>query len=153
MFTIERYQDDMICNSLVDEECFNDIFLVAWFCASTITTVGYGDMVPSTAAGRFVSIAMCMFGVILLCIMSTSVNHFLSLTPKGSLAHDVYNYQSMLHKLDVATPHTRRHERRKLERKVALNQDEIDGKVERRLERLETMLSSLDNYIRQREEQ
>ena len=27
MFTIERYQESMICNSLVDEECFNDFWL------------------------------------------------------------------------------------------------------------------------------
>ena len=140
----------MICNSLVDEECFNDIFLVAWFCASTITTVGYGDMVPSTAAGRAVSIAMCMFGVILLCIMSTSVNHFLSLTPKGALAQDVFDYQSSLHKFEVAQ--AQHDERRRLARKVALNKDEIDGRVERRLERLEKMLASLDDYIRQTED-
>jgi voltage-gated potassium channel len=59
------------------DSCWDDFWLVVWFSASTITTVGYGDMVPSTGAGRVVSIAMCVFGVVLLGFMFAAVNEAL----------------------------------------------------------------------------
>jgi len=39
-------------------------FDAIWWAFSTVTTVGYGDVVPSTTAGRLVAIALIVVGVI-----------------------------------------------------------------------------------------
>ncbi len=96
MFTIERYQDEMICNSLSNEDCWDDYWLVVWFCASTLTTVGYGDMVPSTGTGRTMSIIMCVFGVILLGFMFAAVSKSLNMSEKATHAMQIYHSEQCL---------------------------------------------------------
>ena len=39
-----------------------DLFDAVWWAFSTVTTVGYGDLVPVTSAGRFVSILLMLMG-------------------------------------------------------------------------------------------
>ena len=40
---------------LVDPHDFPTIGLAPWWAVMTVTTVGYGDIVPTTTAGRFVA--------------------------------------------------------------------------------------------------
>ena len=64
IFHLESGQPDSQINSRLD---------AAWWAVSTITTVGYGDMVPVTDAGKIVAIFFMIFGLAILAIFLSSV--------------------------------------------------------------------------------
>jgi len=64
IFHLESGQPDSQINSRLD---------AAWWAVSTITTVGYGDMVPVTDAGKIVAIFFMTFGLAILAIFLSSV--------------------------------------------------------------------------------
>ena len=47
----------------VDPQGFSSIPASAWWAAQTLTTVGYGDLVPATALGQFVAIIAMFIGI------------------------------------------------------------------------------------------
>ena len=49
---------------------FSDFFDVLYWATVTLTTVGYGDMVPTTDLGRFVSMLSSLFGVAIIALPS-----------------------------------------------------------------------------------
>ena len=46
----------------VDPHDFPTIGLALWWAASTVTTIGYGDVVPTTQFGRLVASGLMIFG-------------------------------------------------------------------------------------------
>ena len=64
IFHLESGQPDSQINSRLD---------AAWWAVSTITTVGYGDMVPVTDAGKIVAIFFMVFGLTVLAIFLSSI--------------------------------------------------------------------------------
>lgn len=59
---------------------------VLWFCGVTLTTVGYGDMIPETGPGRYLSIICCIFGILLLGVAFSNLSNCLELSDKASFA-------------------------------------------------------------------
>jgi len=53
---------------------FTSIFYASWWFFTTATTVGYGDDVPTTAAGRIVGVMSFYTGIVLLALPITIVN-------------------------------------------------------------------------------
>jgi voltage-gated potassium channel len=51
---------------LVEPETFNSIGLAYWWAVTTVTTVGYGDVVPETAGGRIVAAILMLTGLALI---------------------------------------------------------------------------------------
>lgn len=49
---------------------FNDFFDALYWATVTLTTVGYGDMIPVTDVGRFVSMLSSLFGVAIIALPS-----------------------------------------------------------------------------------
>ena len=49
---------------------FNDFFDALYWATVTLTTVGYGDMIPVTDLGRFVSMLSSLFGVAIIALPS-----------------------------------------------------------------------------------
>ena len=47
---------------LVDPHDFPTIGTGIWWAASTVTTIGYGDVVPTTSFGRLVAAGLMIFG-------------------------------------------------------------------------------------------
>ena len=48
-----------------------------WWCVATVTTVGYGDIVPVTGFGRYVAIVYMGFGISMITLfISTITNNF-----------------------------------------------------------------------------
>ena len=47
---------------LVDRDDFPSLGLALWWAAQTVTTVGYGDAVPTTTVGRFLATGLMIIG-------------------------------------------------------------------------------------------
>ena len=56
---------------VVEPQTFTDIGLSFWWAVTTVTTVGYGDIVPVTTAGRFVGAALMLMGVSLIPLVTS----------------------------------------------------------------------------------
>lgn len=52
---------------------FPSIFDGLWWAASTITTVGYGDVVPASSEGRAIGLLLMFSGIALLAILTASI--------------------------------------------------------------------------------
>ena len=55
---------------LVDRKDFPTLGLALWWAASTVTTVGYGDVVPVEPAGRFVATGLMIVGFATLSLLT-----------------------------------------------------------------------------------
>ena len=58
---------------LVEPETFTSIGLAYWFAAMTVTTVGYGDIVPHTDAGRIIAVALMLVGFSLIPLLASAI--------------------------------------------------------------------------------
>jgi voltage-gated potassium channel len=54
-----------------------------WWGIVTLTTVGYGDIVPKTATGRWAAVCIMVTGVTVLGVLAGSLSSFFRLTPAG----------------------------------------------------------------------
>lgn len=59
-------------------DTFSDMFITMWWSVITMTTVGYGDHVPTTGAGYVVGVACAMVGILLIAlpVAVTSANFY-----------------------------------------------------------------------------
>ena len=55
---------------LVEPDKFTNIWLSLWWASETVTTVGYGDIVPTSVAGRIVAVGLMLTGVSLIPMLS-----------------------------------------------------------------------------------
>jgi voltage-gated potassium channel len=56
-----------------DRQDFPDLGTAFWFTLQTVTTVGYGDNVPTIGVGRLVGAAVMVVGVALISILTASI--------------------------------------------------------------------------------
>ena len=54
----------------------NSFFDALWWSASTISTVGYGDVFPVTAAGRFIAIFTMVVGISTFAVITARIAQF-----------------------------------------------------------------------------
>jgi voltage-gated potassium channel len=59
--------------TVIDHENFPSIGSGLWWAVQTVTTVGYGDHVPTTVAGRVVAAAVMLFGIGFLTVITASI--------------------------------------------------------------------------------
>jgi voltage-gated potassium channel len=59
--------------TVVDHENFPTIGTGLWWAVQTVTTVGYGDDVPTTVAGRLVAATVMLFGIGLLTVTTAAI--------------------------------------------------------------------------------
>lgn len=57
MYNLEKGAENSQMTTLLD---------AMWWCVATVTTVGYGDVVPVTSLGRIVALVYMFFGIILI---------------------------------------------------------------------------------------
>jgi voltage-gated potassium channel len=55
---------------LVDDENFPNYGIALWWAAQTVTTVGYGDVVPTNIPGRIVASLVMFTGIALISVVS-----------------------------------------------------------------------------------
>ncbi|KAG8810720.1 hypothetical protein FRC19_004352 [Serendipita sp. 401] len=74
LYFIERGTWDDTLETFVDSEGvktqFDSIPMAAWFVLVTITTTGYGDIVPRTFFGRLMTVPLLLFGLLLVALPS-----------------------------------------------------------------------------------
>jgi voltage-gated potassium channel len=58
---------------IVEPETFPRIGLAYWWAVTTVTTVGYGDVVPATPAGRLVAATLMLTGLSLIPALTSVV--------------------------------------------------------------------------------
>lgn len=58
---------------LIDSQTFPNTWLGMWWALQTVTTVGYGDIVPQQAAGRVVAAILMLGGLALLSVLTAAV--------------------------------------------------------------------------------
>jgi voltage-gated potassium channel Kch len=71
---------------LVEPETFHSLGLAYWWALTTLTTVGYGDVVPVTTGGRLVGAVLMLTGLALI-PTTTSVVVSLLLNKLGKAAY------------------------------------------------------------------
>ena len=62
-----------ILERLVDHQEFPTIGRGLWFALQTVTTVGYGDVTPNQADGRFIAAVVMLAGIGFLAVITASV--------------------------------------------------------------------------------
>jgi voltage-gated potassium channel len=62
-----------------------------WWAATTVTTVGYGDTFPTTAAGRAVAVMLMLIGVGLFGLLAASLASFLIERDEGTAEDPAHN--------------------------------------------------------------
>ena len=59
--------------TVADHKSFPSIGSGLWWAVQTVTTVGYGDHVPTTAAGQLVAALVMLFGIGFLTVITASI--------------------------------------------------------------------------------
>lgn len=77
---------------------FRSIVSTFWWCIATMTTVGYGDVVPQTALGKIIAGLTMIVGILAIAlptgIMATAFSARLEESRKNTLAKKVHNSPS-----------------------------------------------------------
>jgi voltage-gated potassium channel len=60
--------------TVIDHENFTTLGLGLWWAVQTVTTVGYGDHVPTTTAGRIVATVTMLMGLAFLAVVTAAIS-------------------------------------------------------------------------------
>ena len=62
-----------IAEHLIDDQTFPTVWLGMWWALATVTTVGYGDVVPQDPVGRVVASFLLLGGLALISVLTAAV--------------------------------------------------------------------------------
>jgi voltage-gated potassium channel Kch len=62
-----------VLERIVDPQTFSSAWLGMWWALQTVTTVGYGDVVPDQAIGKVIAAFLMLGGLSLLAVITASV--------------------------------------------------------------------------------
>jgi voltage-gated potassium channel len=62
-----------IVERLVDPKSFHSVWLGMWWAIETVTTVGYGDIVPSQTAGKVIAAFLMLGGLSLISVLTAVI--------------------------------------------------------------------------------
>ena len=83
-----------------------------WWAVSTVTTTGYGDVVPTNSAGRVVGVLLMMVGISLIpTITSLIVSVFIAQRTRESAEQDRLDREKVMSRLDDIDAHLAASER------------------------------------------
>ena len=72
---------------LLEPKTFDDFGLACWWAVETVSTVGYGDVVPVTTQGRIVGTVLMVVGVSMIPLITSAVVSILTAKQSQAL-HD-----------------------------------------------------------------
>jgi voltage-gated potassium channel len=67
-----------------------------WYAIVTVTTVGYGDVVPATENGRLFGVFLIIFGVVLFSLVTANIAAFLIGSGQRQQEHEILNYVRLM---------------------------------------------------------
>ena len=96
--------------TIADHKGFPSIGSGLWWAVQTVTTVGYGDHVPETAAGQVIAAFVMLLGIGFLTVITASITGaFVSRTRKeqatGDTAQSAEQLQEIIARLDRIEGH------------------------------------------------
>jgi hypothetical protein len=62
-----------VVERLVDPDTFDNVWLGMWWAIQTVTTVGYGDVVPGSTAGKVIASFMMLGGLSLFAVVTGAI--------------------------------------------------------------------------------
>jgi voltage-gated potassium channel len=62
-----------VVERLVDPGTFHTVWLAMWWAIQTVTTVGYGDVVPGSTAGKVIGSALMLGGLALFAVVTGAI--------------------------------------------------------------------------------
>ncbi len=62
-----------VLERLVDPETYDNVWLAMWWGIQTVTTVGYGDVVPGETAGKVLAAFLMLGGLSLLAVVTAAI--------------------------------------------------------------------------------
>jgi voltage-gated potassium channel len=62
-----------VVERLVDPKTFDNVWLGIWWAIQTVTTVGYGDVVPGSTAGKVIASVLMLGGLSLLSVVTAAI--------------------------------------------------------------------------------
>ena len=79
-----------VVERLVDPKTFHSIWLGMWWAVETVTTVGYGDIVPDQTVGKIIAAFLMVGGLSLIAVVTAAITSgFVSArTPNGAAGED-----------------------------------------------------------------
>jgi voltage-gated potassium channel len=75
--------------SLVDSGDFQSTWQGIWWAVATVTTVGYGDVTPTTVQGQVVAIVVMLFGIAFLSVLTATIASRFVKTERGSETEEI----------------------------------------------------------------
>ncbi len=62
-----------VVERLVDPRTFHSVWLGMWWATQTVTTVGYGDIVPQQTVGKVIAVFLMLGGLSLLAVVTGAI--------------------------------------------------------------------------------
>ena len=62
-----------IVERLVDPKTFHSVWLAMWWAVETVTTVGYGDIVPDQTVGKIIACFLMLGGLSLISVVTAAI--------------------------------------------------------------------------------
>jgi voltage-gated potassium channel len=62
-----------VVERLIDPKTFHSVWLGMWWAIQTVTTVGYGDIVPDQTAGKLIAAFLMLGGLSLIAVVTAAV--------------------------------------------------------------------------------
>lgn len=62
-----------VVERLIDPDTFSSIWLGIWWATQTVTTVGYGDVVPQQTAGKVIAVFLMVGGLSFLAVLTGAI--------------------------------------------------------------------------------
>ena len=67
------------------DDAFHSFWDALWYCFAIVTTIGFGDLTPTTGTGRFLSVILGVYGIVVVALItSIIVNFYGELKKKGA---------------------------------------------------------------------
>ena len=70
----------------MDPDTFSSIWLGMWWGVETVTTVGYGDVVPQDTVGKAIAVFLMLGGLSLFAVVTGAITSFLCQPGRGRTA-------------------------------------------------------------------
>ena len=104
-----------IVERLVDSGTFGNVWLGMWWAIQTVTTVGYGDVVPGTTAGKVIASFLMLGGLSLFAVITGAITSAMVAQRQQELGRDdpvAVRLDAMTAKLDAISRDVARLDRR-----------------------------------------